>query len=152
MLAILPAAAPLSGQALAPVGAQAPRDTARGVAPTTDPNFVVRFLPSAGIGAAFAALGILLGGPATAACDQCTNVWVTPAGIGAIVGGTIGSAIGAARPLGRQLCTESERLQRGFAGAALGMLAGVALGQTEPLLYAFVATTPIGAVAFLRKC
>jgi hypothetical protein len=68
------------------------------------------------------------------------------------VGATVGSAIGAAMPRGRGLCTGSERFGKGLGGATLGLVAGIGFMMIPPLEPAFIVTIPVGSILFMRNC
>lgn len=113
-----------------------------------------RFISATVVGAAGAvtlgAIGAQVGGRCRGSCTDIEGVAETVFGI--LVGGTIGSAIGAAMPRGRGLCTGGDRLGRGLAGAGLGLLAGIGFILVPPLEPAFIVTIPVGSVLFMRKC
>jgi len=137
----------LSAQASAAVSTDT-TDTARLETGGVDPRFLVRVFPAVGMGAAGAFLGGL-GGLVAGYSTESLGVVV----LGLIGGATLGSAMGAAAPKGRGLCTENQRFWRALAGATLGMAAGASIVWNEPERYPlFAATIPVGSVMFLTRC
>ena len=138
----------------APLSAQAPNavspdttDTASVEKPGVDPRFLLRVLPAVGMGAAGAFLGGLVGGARGFSPDRPGAL-----AIGFLAGATLGSAIGAAAPKGRGLCTENQRFWRGLAGASVGLAASLAIARSEPDRAIWLATIPVGSVMFMTRC
>jgi hypothetical protein len=134
--------APLSGQTASsalPDTLGASSAEKRGV----DPRFLIRVFPAAGIGAAFGFLGGLVG--------MGTDDGWGGLAIGVLAGGTLGSAIGAAWPQGRGLCTQNGRFWRALAGATLGLVTGVAIVR-EQRHVAWLGVIPVGSLLFLTRC
>ncbi len=70
----------------------------------------------------------------------------------ALVGGTLGSAVGAAAAKGRGVCTANVRFWRALAGGSLGLATGIAIvrnGHDHPV---WLATIPVGSVMSLMHC
>jgi len=110
-----------------------------------DPRFLLRIVPAAAMGAGGGFLGGLIGMGAN------NDGWGGLV-IGVLAGGTLGSAIGAAAPKGRGVCTPNARFWRALAGATLGLGTGIAIVRNAPSHPAWLATIPIGSVMLLMEC
>ncbi|HWL40472.1 MAG TPA: hypothetical protein VNO75_09555 [Gemmatimonadaceae bacterium] len=138
----------LSAQESQLVGAQAP-DTAAVNTATHDPRFLVRVLPAVGVGLAGTFLGGLVGlmGGGCLCGDGLGFISTT-----LLAGATIGSAVGAAAPKGRGICTDGQRFRRALAGATLGLASTLAIARNDPDRIAVAATIPLGSVMLMTKC
>jgi hypothetical protein len=122
----------------------------------SDPRISHRLVTGAIGGLAGAAIlgtiGYQLGKDCHSSCLDPDSPGFIETAFGILVGGTIGSAIGAALPQGRGLCGGGQRFARTLAGASVGLATGIGLAMVPPLGFGFVATIPIGSVLFMRKC
>jgi hypothetical protein len=158
LIAIIATATTLSAQVAVPVGAQSSSSPhLSGPVPDSsyrvrDPKHLNRLVPAAFIGIASAvALGTATYAIADCSGDDCYGAMFGLALPAALFGGIVGSAVGAAAPRGRGLCTGMQRFGMGLGGAFLGALAGLPLAYVSGPFGMFV-TVPTGSVLFMRRC
>jgi len=123
-----------------------------------DPNYLARALPGFAVGVLGAVAGGALGYAVAGKCnkpyaDQCEFHGFSEVIAGGFIGGVVGSAFGAAIPVGRGLCTQGERFAKGLGGATLGGVVAIGLlVVSAPLGLGVAATVPVGAAVAMRKC
>ena len=151
ILVTVPSALP--AQMAVPIGVRIPSELhlatplADSNALDRDPNYGKRLLPAI-VGGFVGATTV--GGMAVMAMSGCSgstcygNIGIIISG--ALLGGIVGSAYGAALPEGRGMCTRSQRFGMGLGGSFLGALVGI---PVPPIM---LATIPMGSIRFMRKC
>ena len=73
---------------------------------------------------------------------------------GAVIGGVVGAAMGAAVPDFNSRCARRERLLRGLAGSSLGLIGGAVAAVIPPagVLVGYLFGPPIGASSAQGRC